>query len=81
MQTLIKARAPLDHGNNLGRTAPIESIVLGDAGQRHTATLKQLIGARANVNLPERNGQSPLALARGRVYVAMVKLRALAGGK
>lgn len=81
VQTLIKAEAPLDHVNNLGWTALIESIVLGDGGLRHTATLKALIEAGANVNLPDRNGQTPLALARGRGYGAMVKSLAAAGGK
>ncbi len=34
VQTLIRAGAPLDHVNNLNWTALIESIVLGDGGQR-----------------------------------------------
>lgn len=45
--TLIRAGAPLDHLNNLGRTAIIESIVLGDGGPRHTETLRVLIEAGA----------------------------------
>src|SRR5262245_12071998 len=39
VRTLIAAGAPLDHVNNLGWTALIESIVLGDGGKRHTAVL------------------------------------------
>lgn len=37
---LIRAGAPLDHVNNLGWTALIESIVLGDGGPRHVSTLR-----------------------------------------
>jgi ankyrin repeat protein len=59
----------------------IEAIVLGDGGSRHVDTLKALIDAGANVNLPDRNGQSPLALARGRGYSAMVKLLEQAGAR
>jgi len=81
VQTLIRAGAPLDHVNNLGWTALIESIVLGDGGPRHTATLKALIEAGANVNLADRNGQTPLALARGRGYGVMVKLLQQAGAR
>lgn len=81
VQTLIQAGAPLDHVNNLGWTALIESIVLGDGGQRHTATLKALIDAGANVNLPDRNRQTPLTLARARGYETMAKLLAAAGGR
>src|SRR3972149_373633 len=39
VRTLIAAKAPLDHVNNLGWTALIESIVLGDGGKRHVPCL------------------------------------------
>ena len=74
VRELIRAGAPLDHVNNLGWTALIESIVLGDGGPRHTATLKALVDAGANVNLADRTGATPLALARGRGYAAMVAI-------
>ncbi len=81
VRELIKAGAPLDHVNNLGWTAVIESIVLGDGGQRHRDTLKALIGAKADLNLPDRNGQSPLALARSRGYRVMTEMLASAGAR
>ena len=74
VRTLIRAGAPLDHVNSLGWTALIESIVLGDGGPRHTETLKALIEAGANVNLADRDGQTPLALARRRGYLEMIRL-------
>jgi len=81
VRTLITAGAPLDHVNNLGWTALIESIVLGNGGPRHTETLKALVDARANLNLADRNGDTPLALARSRRYGAMVKLLEQAGAR
>jgi ankyrin repeat protein len=81
VRTLIGAGAPLDHVNNLGWTALIESIVLGDGGSRHTATLKALVEAGANVNLPDRNGQTPLTLARQRGYRDMIEILKRAGAK
>mgnify|MGYP001306972265 FL=1 len=81
VRMLIKAGAPLDHVNNLGWTALIESIVLGDGGSRHTDTLRALIGAGANVNLPDRNGQTPVALARARGYAGMAGLLEKAGAR
>ena len=81
VRALIQAGAPLDHVNNLGWTALIESIVLGDGGARHTATLKALVEAGANVNLADRNGQTPLALARTRHYGEMVKILERAGAR
>lgn len=81
VRTLIKAGAPLDHVNNLGWTALIESIVLGDGGPRHTATLKALVEAGANVNLADRNGTTPLALAKGRGYREMAAILEKAGAR
>jgi len=81
VRRLIDAGAPLDHVNNLGWTALIEAIVLGDGGPRHTETLNALVEAGANVNLADRNGQTPLSLARARGYEAMVKALEQAGAR
>ena len=81
VRTLIRAGAPLDHVNNLGWTAVIESIVLGDGGPRHTETLRALLDAGANPNLADRSGQTPVALARARGYEPMVRLLQQAGGR
>ncbi len=81
VQILIDAGAPLDHINNLGWTAVIESIVLGNGGTRHTDTLKALIKAGAGLNIADSNGQSPLALARSAGYSNMVDLLSQAGAK
>ena len=81
VRTLVRAGAPLDHVNNLGWTAVIESIVLGDGGRRHVATLRALIDAGANVNLADRAGATPLALARARGYADMVAMLVEAGGR
>lgn len=81
VRTLIAAGAPLDHVNNLGWTAVIEAIVLGDGGIRHTDTLKALVDAGADINLPDRERRSPLALAKARGYASMVKLLQQAGAK
>lgn len=81
VKLLIQAGAPLDHVNNLGWTALIESIVLGSGGKRHTETLRALVEAGANVNLPDRNGTTPLALARGRGYHEMVRILERAGAR
>lgn len=81
VRTLIRAGAPLDHVNNLGWTAVIESIVLGDGGARHTDTLRALVAARANLNIADRSGQTPLALARARNFRPMMELLQQAGAR
>ena len=73
VRTLIAAKAPLDHVNNLQWTALIESIVLGDGGRNHTETLRALVDAGANVNIPDGSGATPLKLAQNRGYREMVR--------
>jgi hypothetical protein len=81
VRTLIAAKAPLDHVNNLHWTATIEAIVLGNGGKRHVATLDALVKAGANLGLTDRNGQTPLMLARGRGYSEMVAILEKAGAR
>jgi ankyrin repeat protein len=81
VKLLIDADAPLDHVNNLGWTALIESIVLGQGGPRHVETLRALVRAGANVNIADRNGRMPLQLARERGFQTMVSILEQAGAK
>ena len=81
VRQLIRAGAPLDHVNNLHWTALIESIVLGNGGERHVATLRALVEAGASTRLADREGRTPLVLAEGRGYKEMVELLLKAGVK
>jgi uncharacterized protein len=81
VRTLIAAKAPLDHVNNLKWTALIESIVLGDGGKNHTETLRALVEAGADINIPDGNGSTPLKLARDRSHREMVAILEKAGAK
>ena len=81
VRQLIAAGAPLDHVNNLHWTAAIESVVLGDGGPRHQDTLRALVQAGANVQLADREGRTPLQLAKARGYGEMVKLLEAAGAR
>jgi uncharacterized protein len=81
VRTLIAAKAPLDHVNNLQWTALIESIVLGNGGNNHTETLRALVDAGANVNIPDGSGSTPLRLAKNRGYREMIAILEKAGAK
>jgi uncharacterized protein len=81
IQELIAAGAPLDHINNLGWTAVIEAIVLGDGGERHRESLRLLLEAKADPNIADRQGRTPLALARDRGYARMAELILAKGGR
>jgi len=81
VRQLIAAGAPLDHVNNLHWTALIESIVLGNGGPRHVATLGSLVDAGANTQLADRSGRTPLQLAREHGYGEMVQILQRAGAR
>lgn len=81
VRTLIAAKAPLDHVNNLKWTALTESIVLGDGGRNHTETLRALVEAGADVNIPDGRGSTPLRLAQDRGYREMAEILEKAGAK
>ena len=81
VRQLIAAGAPLDHVNNLHWTALIEAIVLGDGGRRHQATVRALLNAGASSTLTDREGRTPMQLARMRGYTAIVSMLESAGAK
>ncbi|WP_418319999.1 ankyrin repeat domain-containing protein [Piscinibacter sakaiensis] len=81
VRQLIAAAAPLDHVNNLHWTALIESIVLGDGGERHLQTLQALLDAGADTQLADRQGRTPLQLATERGYTRMVAALRAAGAR
>jgi ankyrin repeat protein len=81
VRTLIAARAPLDHVNNLGWTALIEAVVLGNGGKNHVDTVEALVKAGADVDIKDRQGTTALGHARQRGYSEMVKLLEPASGR
>lgn len=81
VKQLIAAGAPLDHVNNLHWTAVIESIVLGNGGPRHQEVLQSLLAAGASTRLTDREGNTPLTLAKARGFAAMVKMLEEAGAE
>ena len=81
VRMLIEAKAPLNHVNNLGWTALMESIVLGNGQRKHIDTLKALVDAGADVNIPDKQGITPLQHARRRGYVEMARILEQAGAR
>jgi ankyrin repeat protein len=72
VRALIDAGAPLDHVNNLGWTALIEAVILGDGGPRHQATVAALVAAGADRAIADRSGMTPLRHAELRGYQRIV---------
>lgn len=71
----------IDHVNNLGWTALLEAVILGDGGSRHQEIVKLLIAHEANVSLADSQGVTPLQHAKNRGYTEMVRALTEAGAK
>ncbi|TDE04650.1 ankyrin repeat domain-containing protein [Flavobacterium hiemivividum] len=72
---------PKDHINNLGWTALLEAVLLSDGGQVHIDIVAALIEGGCDVNITDKNGMTPLRLAKKQGYAEMVKLLEKAGAK
>ena len=71
----------VDHVNDLGWTALLEAVILGDGGPVHTQIVRLLVEAGANVNLADRDGVTPLAHAKRSRYAAMVRILEARGAR
>lgn len=82
VQELLKIEDyPIDHINNLTWTALMEAIVLGNGGKTHTHIVQLLVDAGADVNIPDKNGISPLQHAKRSGYKDIVAILEKAGAK
>jgi ankyrin repeat protein len=68
VRRLIAAGAPLDHVNNLGWTALMEAVILGNGGRDHQQVVRLLLDAGAERSIADRDGVTALAHARARGY-------------
>lgn len=74
VRTLIDAGAPMDHINNIGWTALIEAVVLGDGGHAHSEIVRLLVEAGASKAIADREGRTPLEHAEARGYAEIVAI-------
>ena len=81
VKMLIAAKAPLNQVNNLGWTALMEAVVLGNGGENHTATVRELIEAGTDVIIADKQGATPLQHARRRGYVEIARILENAGAR
>lgn len=80
VQELLKIdNYPIDHINNLTWTALMEAIVLGNGGKTHTHIVELLVNAGCNVNIPDKDGISPLQHAKKSGYKDIIAILEKAG--
>ena len=81
VRLLLTTPIDVDHVNNLGWTALLEAVILGDGGPAHGEIVKLLIARKADVNLADLQGVTPLGHARQRGQQAIADLLVAAGGR
>lgn len=64
----------VDHVNDLGWTALLEAVILGDGGPRHQAVVGALLAAGADRSIADRDGVTPLEHAQRRGQDAVAAL-------
>ena len=65
---------PIDHINNLGWTALMEAVVLGDGSKPYQEIVQILKDAGAKMDIPDKNGVTPLQHAERSGYKEIVAI-------
>lgn len=76
VRRLVAAGSPLDHVNNLGWTALLEAVILGDGGPAHQDTVRILVQGGADRTIADRDGLTPLDHAKARGFTEIVSILA-----
>lgn len=74
VRVLIEAGAPLDHINNLGWTALLEAVILGDGGPRHAEIVRLLLAAGARTDIGDKAGVTALEQAKRKGQTQIVRI-------
>ena len=78
---LLKTDIDVDHVNRLGWTALLEAVILGEGGRPHVRTVRLLVDAGADPNIPDESGTTALAHARRRGLEAIERILLGAGAR
>lgn len=78
-EILTTTDVDVNHVNNLGWTALLEAILLSDGGPRHQEIVRLLIAHGADVDLPDKDGITPLQHARLRRMREIAEMLVQAG--
>lgn len=74
IERVAQTDVDLDHVNDLGWTALLEAVLLGDGGRRHQDVVRLLLDAGVDPTIADRDGVTPLEHAESRGYDEIVAL-------
>jgi len=78
---LTQTKIDVNHVNNLGWTALLEAVILGNGGKAYQQIVRLLLDHGADVNRADSAKVSPLQHARQRGFVEIETLLEAAGGR
>lgn len=81
VRELLKTAIDVNHVNRLGWTALLETAILGDGSAPYVEIARLLVAHKADVNLADKQGITPLAHARQRGHREIVAVLEAAGGR
>lgn len=81
VRRVVKTKININHINNLGWTALLEAIVLGQGTKPWQEIVQILLDSGANPNLADAHGVSPLRNAESRGYDEIAKILRAAGAR
>ncbi|MGI5175176.1 ankyrin repeat domain-containing protein [Dactylosporangium sp. CA-152071] len=74
VRRVVQTDINVNHVNNLGWTALLECVILGDGTRPYQQIAEILVAAGANVHQPDKNGADVLQHARNRGYDEIVAI-------
>jgi ankyrin repeat protein len=74
VRLLLETAIDVNHVNNLGWTALLEAVILGDGGPVYQEIVKLLLAGGADAKIADKDGVTPLAHAKSRGFTEMVLL-------
>ena len=74
VREILETDIDVDHVNNLGWTALLETVLLGDGDAAHVEILGLLLDAGADRSIADRDGVTALEHARSRGYDDMIRV-------
>ncbi|WP_235933865.1 ankyrin repeat domain-containing protein [Agromyces humi] len=74
LRRVLQTGIDVNHVNDLGWTALLEAVILGDGGLRHQQVVRVLLEAGADAAIADREGVTPLEHARSRGYSEIATL-------
>lgn len=74
VRLLLDTAIDVNHVNNLGWTALLEAVILGDGGPAYQEIVKLLLAGGADARIADKDGVTPMAHAKSRGFTEIARL-------